>query len=258
MTEDNRVQAADQVDREARIAAALRKSRGLGSLTDADLLLVIAADLEKRADAASVDEAKRLKKYASKRERPSAWKEEDVSRVPSLLRRLAAGGDDCAQELLSRLIGKGGEHVNEAASGYWQQLADSYHAEGNADAAALCEHIAYRSARYYRMADEFAANGNGAAAALCKLIADKHDGGRHLITSESGKRMDPRVEAAQAKLDEYEFETAGMKAGSPQELAIAKRLAAKHNKDLHDYRTDISRARKARNKRNSAHPNWKV
>ncbi len=258
MSKDHRMKDAGQVEREVRIATALRKSRGLGSLTDADLLLVIAGDLEKRADAGSSDEAKRLKKYASKRERPSAWREEDVSRVPSLLRRLAAEGDDCAQELLNRLAGKGGEHVNEAAAGYWQQLADSYHAEGNADAAELCEHIAYRSARYYRMADDFTAKGNSAAAALCKLIADKHDGGRHLITSERGKRMDPRVEAAQAKLDEYEFETAGMRAGSPQELSTAKRLAAKHNKDLHDYRTDINRARKARSKRNSAHPSWQV
>jgi hypothetical protein len=220
---------------------AFKRSRGIGTATDADLLKTIAFNLElPKEDSESgeqcqrqgdLDDAKLLRHYASKRMYARAWQE---GSVPAVLSRLAQSGDTHAQELVNRMRRKRGLFEPKAGADYY-----SRHAEERE-----------------RDAQDYAQQGNAAAeqlakevARLSRRLADVLRGEGDLRPRKLAKAEDPRWVRARKKLEQYEAATVGMERLSPGERAVAARLAAKHRQSLHTYDRAITRAIESREKR---------
>lgn len=218
-----------EFQRLAALSSARSRSRGKKTRSDQSLLRSLAFNLSLPVTdsedgefyhySRNLEESKLLEKYARAQEQ-HAWKTDGT--VWSVLQRRAADGNGHARELVNRINGKRGEYEESAAPEYYRLKAAAYRAAGNNDAARECEKIAMHP-----------------------------NAARELLTSEPGKRIDPRVERAQRRLTEYEKETAGVAPKSDEEFDIASRLAAAEGVSLHDYRALLGKARKARAKRNA-------
>jgi hypothetical protein len=220
---------------------AFTRARGMGKASDADLLKVIAFNLELPKEApdsdelrqhqGDLDDAKLLRHYASKRVHSLAWQD---GAVPPVLRRMAEQGDAHAQELLNRVRRKRGLFEPSAEADYYVLHADerereavNYARQGNTDAERLANEVAR----------------------LSRQLAGVLRGEGDLRPRRQAKAEDPRWIRARKKLEQYEAATAGMQRLSPDERAQAARLAAKHKQSLHNYDRDITRAKASRAKR---------
>ena len=220
---------------------AFKRSRGMGAATDADLLKTIAFNLELPKEDSesgeschyqgSLNDAKLLRQYASKRVYAHAWQKGSVLDV---LRKLAEQGDAHALELIGRAQGdRGLRDGYQAEAAYYTLHADerelnalAYKQAGNPDAERLAKEVAR----------------------VCRRLAKVLRGEGNLRPRKEAKDIDRRIVKARDRLNEYEKTTAGMAWLSPEEKAVVLRLAAKNNMTEKNYRKRITDARKARAK----------
>jgi len=230
-----------EVERMAAKSEAFQRARGKGKATDSELLEIVAFNLELPKDDSEsgeltlspegLDDAKLLRRHASKRVPARAWQ---GGAALDVLRRLAEQGDAHALELIARTQGDRGLRDGAVAEAAYYTLhaeereedALAYKRGGNTDAARLAKEVAR----------------------VCRRLAKVLRGEGDLRPRKEAKDIDRRIARARDRLNEYEKATAGMAWLSPEEKDAVERLAAKNGMSAKNYRHRITEAKKARNR----------